>query len=165
MRALRGIIKGLKWAIAGLMLLLVIALTVPAILLGTADGIAWLVRTADEQLPGDLRVEKVTGSLFGDLRIDGFHYSDPLLRVEAGLLVLRWLPTELLQWQFHVVELDVADGRFELLQAIESEAVPESGEPLTLLDIKLPLAILLDQVTAADFTLITAAGGAPLVLD
>lgn len=165
MRALRRVIKGLKRVIKGLMLLLVIALAALAILLGSAGGISWLVRTADERIPGDLRVEKVTGSLFGDLRIDGFHYSDSAVRVEAGSLVLRWTPAVLLQRRLHIVRISVADGRFERLQAAGTEAVPESGEPPILPDIELPLALILDQVTVAGFTLIAAPGAEPLVLE
>lgn len=161
MSALRKTVSGLKWTIKVLMLLLVIALTISASLLGTADGIAWLVRMADERIPDDLRVERVTGNLFGDLRLEGLHYSDPAMSLDLGSLALRWEPLELLKKRLHIVQLSVADGHFEQLQA----SPPEPAGPLTLPDIGLPLAIVLDQVEVDGLTVVSAPGAETLVLE
>ena len=89
---MRPIWSTLKWTFKGLLVLLVLLVAAAGILLGTADGISWLVRTADDYLPAELRVDKVSGGLFGDLRIEGLYYDDKMMRIELGLLVLRWTP-------------------------------------------------------------------------
>ena len=66
----------LKWTIRLLLVLLVLLVLVTAalgILLGTPDGISWLVTTADRYIPGRLQVANVEGGLFGNLRISGLH--------------------------------------------------------------------------------------------
>jgi len=161
MAALRRLLTGLKWTLIGLFLLLVIMLAVPAGLLGTTSGITWLLGLADGQIPGELRVETVTGNLFGDLRLEGVHYSDPAMRLELGSVILSWKPGELLQRRLHIVQLNVAAGRFEQLQPGEQEP----SEPLTLHDVEFPLAIALDQVTLDGFTVVNAPEAEPLVLE
>lgn len=149
-------IRLFKWTLYGLLLLLVLLVAALGILLGNADGITWLVRTADQAIAGDLKVDRVSGGLFGDLRIDGLHYTDPAMRVELGSLVLRWQPQALLGRRLQVDELSLADGRFEQLQP-SPPSEPSEG-PLQLPDIDLPLAIVLERVAVDNFVLVTASG-------
>jgi translocation and assembly module TamB len=152
----------LGWTTRLLLVLLVAIIATLGILLGTPDGIRSLVTTADRYIPGHLEIADVEGGLFGSLRVSGLRYRDEAMSLDVGALVLRWEPMALLHQRVHVVELSIADGRFEQLQP--SEPTPESSEPVSPPDITLPVALSLDRVAVKNFQAITSPGAEPLVV-
>ena len=96
--------------------------TALAWLLGTASGARWLLRELPRVAPVEIRVERVEGRLWGDLRMEGLRLSWPLGTAEAKNLHLRWRPFALFTGRVVVTELS-------LVGALIKDNRPESPEP------------------------------------
>jgi autotransporter translocation and assembly factor TamB len=76
-------VKWLLWIAAtasGLAVLLAITL---AMILNTASGTRWAIEHVTAQLPGELRIEAVDGTLWKGLTMSGLTYSDAERAAEA----------------------------------------------------------------------------------
>ena len=153
--------KWLKRLFLGLLLVLVLLLSAAWGLLGTRQGVEWLVELGDRFIPGELQVQEVEGNLLGKLRLSGIRFENPEMRARVEELVLNWSPRELLHGLFHLDILSLKGVDYSQLR--ESEEPP--AEPLRLPDITLPLRLQLDQVKAESLSLVTAPGAEPLRVD
>ena len=131
-------VKWLLWIAAtasGLAVLLAITL---AMILNTASGTRWAIEHVTAQLPGELRIEAVDGTLWKGLTMSGLTYSDAERAAEAVNVNVR------IDWPA------ILSGRLAigLLQADYIEyrsmaAKPAAADPFVLEFSPLPMAISL----------------------
>lgn len=136
--------RGLK--IFGLSLLVVIVLLLGSIwlVLGTEAGSRWALA----RVPG-LQVENFNGRLGGLWSADRLIWKQDATRVELDAPELDWSPACLLKMTLCIDRLHAAQVR---LQLAPSAQATDSG-PITLPDLKLPLAIQLGDVNIGSLQL------------
>jgi len=131
--------RWLKWAIIITVLLLALLLIW---LLTTSAGLRTVLNEAAPYIPGTLTVERVEGRLLGPLKLHGVRYQHDALKAEVGSLTLGWRPSALFRERAHITQLTLNQSTITL-------APPQptaSADPVTLPDIKLPIAVRLDDV-------------------
>lgn len=128
--------RGLK--IAGLAILAVLAVTVLALwtVLGTQVGSRWVLG----QVPG-LTVENFQGRLGGQWSADHLLWQQNGSRVELQAPKFDWSPACLMRMTVCINQLDVEQVSLQFPPSTE-----ESSGPITLPDLKLPLAIQLGDI-------------------
>lgn len=128
--------RGLK--IAGLAILAVFALIVLALwtVLGTQVGSRWVLG----QVPG-LTVENFQGRLGGQWSADHLLWQQDGSRVELQTPKFDWSPACLMRMTVCINQLDVEQVSLQFPPSTE-----ESSGPITLPDLKLPLAIQLGDI-------------------
>lgn len=128
--------RGLK--IAGLAILAVFALIVLALwtVLGTQVGSRWVLG----QVPG-LTVENFQGRLGGQWSADHLLWQQDGSRVELQTPKFAWSPACLMRMTVCINQLDVEQVSLQFPPSTE-----ESSGPITLPDLKLPLAIQLGDI-------------------
>ncbi|SDU90937.1 translocation/assembly module TamB domain-containing protein [Pseudomonas mucidolens] len=128
--------RGLK--IAGLTLLAVLALVVLALwtVLGTQAGSRWALG----QVPG-LTVENFQGRLGGRWSAGHLLWQQDNSRVELNAPTFEWSPACLLRMTLCINQLDVDQVSLQFAPSTE-----DSSGPITLPDLKLPVAIELGDV-------------------
>ncbi len=151
--------KLVRRLLIGLLLFLLSLGGATTLLLGNASGLNWLLQQPSllALLPGELRIERVEGGLFGELHLFGLSYRDSTERLEIGELYLRWRPEALWQGILHITSLELSRVRYEMLQA-DTTPAPKPQ------DLVPPLEFLLEQARVQDVSLITAPGAAPVSL-
>ena len=152
---------GLKRLGIGLVLVSVLVIGAAGTLLGTRPGVQWLLETGNRFIPGELTVAHAEGNLLGKLHLRGLSYRDADMSVEAGEVILDWLPTELLSGVFHLRELTVEKLRYAKLR--EAEEQPSAA--IKLPDIELPITLKLDLAQAKSIEVIPAPQAAPVIVD
>jgi translocation and assembly module TamB len=129
------------------------------LLLGNATGLNWLLQQPAllALVPGELRIDRVEGGLFGELRLYGLSYQDPSERLEISELYLQWRPQALWQGLLQITALEISGVHYAVLV--------EDNEPITdLPEMRPPLEILLERARVREVTLITSPGDTPLAL-
>ncbi|MDY7534317.1 translocation/assembly module TamB domain-containing protein [Pseudomonas sp. Bout1] len=128
--------RGLK--IAGLAILAVLAVTVLALwtVLGTQVGSRWVLG----HVPG-LTVENFQGRLGGQWSADHLLWQQDGSRVELQAPKFDWSPACLMRMTVCINQLDVEQVSLQFPPSTE-----ESSGPITLPDLKLPLAIQLGDI-------------------
>ncbi|MBT2374533.1 translocation/assembly module TamB domain-containing protein [Pseudomonas fluorescens] len=128
--------RGLK--IAGLAILAVLALLVLALwtVLGTQAGSRWAL----SQVPG-LTVENFQGRLGGQWSADHLLWQQDGSRVELNAPKFDWSPGCLMRMTLCINQLDVEQVSLQFPPSTE-----ESSGPITLPELKLPVAIQLGEV-------------------
>jgi len=151
--------KKLRRLLAVLFLLL--SLAVGGLLLlagtdrGTQVGIAALVRLLEPRLA----VTGLEGNLLRGLSMGRLAWKGPGLELSLEELRLRWVPGELLERRFHLLELSAARAVVQL-----PPATAETGTgPTVLPEVDLPLDLVLDRIRLGQLRLVRE-GVAPQVL-
>ncbi len=152
---------GLKRLGIGLALVSVLVIGAAATLLGTRPGVQWLLETASHFIPGELAVEHAEGNLLGKLRLRGLSYRDTNMSLEAGEVILDWLPYALFGGVFHLQELTVEKLRYAKLRETEEQSSAAIKPP----DIELPIRLRLDLVQAKSMEVVPAPQAAPVIID
>ncbi|WPN96319.1 translocation/assembly module TamB domain-containing protein [Pseudomonas sp. MUP55] len=129
--------RGLKIAGAVLLATLVMVLLVLWSVLGTQAGSRWALG----QVPG-LSVENFEGRLGGHWRADHLIWEQDGSRVELNAPTFAWSPACLLRMTLCIDTLDVEQVSLQFAASAEES----SSGPITLPDLKLPLAIQLGEV-------------------
>jgi len=153
--------RWMKRLILGLLLVVLLLAGAATALLGSRPGVQWLLETGNRFIPGELTVQRVQGSLLGDLRLFGLGYETPDMSVHIGEMVFRWTPSELFDGVFHVQELAIDQLRYEQLR--QGEEKP--SEPFALTDVQLPMRLKLDLARVRKVEILPAPGAAPVVID
>lgn len=150
--------KHLRRTLAILGVVLVLLLGLAAVVLGTEPGLRWVLSAGARASGGALSVAAASGRLLGPLTLQGVSYERPGLEVHAVQARLEWQPGALLHGTLHVVALQ--------LQGVEVHtggAGDTSSGPLTLPDVVLPLAVVLDGAELKDLRIVPA-GRAPVAI-
>lgn len=128
--------RGLK--IAGLVFIAVLAVGLLALwtVLGTQAGSRWALG----QVPG-LKVENFQGRLGGQWRADHLVWQQDGSRVELDAPMFDWSPACLLRMTLCINQLDVEQVSLQFPPSTE-----DSSGPITLPDLKLPVALQLGDI-------------------
>ncbi|MFO1372563.1 MAG: translocation/assembly module TamB domain-containing protein [Candidatus Competibacteraceae bacterium] len=166
MSSLRVLRRLLLWLTSLPLLLVLLVLLLAGIAVSTETGLQGLLVLAQRVLPGQLSYSRASGRLLGPLQIEQLHYQDGPLQVTLADGEFDWRPTDLLHrvltiTRLHVNELD--------LQLPPSTATPTPSEsaaskPLSLPDIRLPLAITIADLEGRDIH-IQPADAKPIQVD
>ncbi len=147
-----------------LLLLLMVLGGSASYFLDTDDGLQKLLALAKQQAPGDLSWQRAQGRLTGPLDIQGFRYrQDDGLEIVAGAASLRWQPRALLSRRLEVERLSARDLEIHLPKPAEKPRAV-SG-PLTLPDIRLPLAISVKALDLANIRIYRYGVDEPIVIE
>lgn len=158
LRVLRRLLLGLF----GLLLLtLLLILLAAGFAVSTETGLQGLLALAERILPGQLSVGSASGRLLGPLRIERLRYEDGPFTLALAGGELDWQPNDLFSGEVNVIRLHV-DG-LDLRLPPGQETAP-SPEPLTLPDIRLPLAVAVADLQGRAIR-IQPAGAEPIVVD
>jgi translocation and assembly module TamB len=129
--------RWLKCLGAGLLTLIILLVASVWLLLGTQAGSRWALA----QVPG-LQVENFNGRLGGQWSADHLVWQQDTTRVELDAPLFAWSPQCLLKMTLCIDQLHADQARLQLAAGTEQA----SSEPLTLPDLKLPVAIELGDV-------------------
>lgn len=149
------------WPFRLFLLLLFLIVLAGAIAVSTETGARGLLALTQRLLPGQLSVGSISGRLLGPLRIEQLRYEQGGLKLALASGELDWQPTDLFDAALTVHRLQV-DG-LELQWPPGQETAP-STEPLVLPDIRLPLAIHVNDLQGHALR-IQPPGVKPLVID
>jgi len=130
-----------------------------AVVVGTAQGLRWMIAGADRVMPGELTVSRATGSLLGSLDLEGVLYRDDAVQVQVESLGLDWQPRALLGARVHVRKLRASGIDVQMLKAPE----PAAAEPLSLN--ALPVAVELEDLSLSGISVLEYGASAPVVVD
>lgn len=148
--------RRLFWLLPAATLLLASGLVSFTITTETGLGWAWLL--AAKALPGQLEVRHLGGSLVGPIEVTGLRFRDAGTEVSLARGSLDWRPGALLKGRLHITRVQVDTLSIRL--SSESAA---GGSPVTLPEIRLPLAIEFESLDIAGIRL--EAGGTQGQLD
>lgn len=129
--------RGLKITLLAIFTLLTLIVLTLATLLGTATGSRWALGW----VPG-LTVDNFQGRLGGQWSADHLVWQQDASRVEVSQAIFAWSPSCLLRMTLCIEQLKAAQISLQLPPGPEDE---NSG-PITLPDLKLPLALELGDV-------------------
>lgn len=125
-------------------------------LLGSDTGAQWVLRTAQPYLPVTIQFSHINGSLwqglaFLDLDVVPTTSDNGIPHIKVREAGFRWNPMTLPQGRVSIAELYINGGNV----ALASTSDKTSSDPLQLTDIKLPIAIVVNQLTLNNNTLTT----------
>ncbi|HRD65533.1 MAG TPA: translocation/assembly module TamB domain-containing protein [Candidatus Competibacter sp.] len=155
----------LFWLISLPLFLLLLLLLAGGVGVSTETGAKGLLMLATKILPGQLHYGQVDGRLLGPLRVEQFRYEAGPLKVALAKGELDWQPADLFDGTLNVVTLRF-DG-LNLQLPPSDETAPASApatEPLTLPDVRLPLAVTVAELQGRDIH-IQPAGAPPIQVD
>ncbi|MGX5914922.1 translocation/assembly module TamB domain-containing protein [Aliidiomarina sp. Khilg15.8] len=145
-RILRLTSRIVTYAVASILALALILMTVTMLLLSTETGSRLTLHSANKILPGELSWEELDGDLISDISFTQLGYQHAEMNIQLQDLTLRWRPWRLLGRQLHLRELSVGSAQVSLPASAETETDDEPLEQIELPDIRLPLSIRLDTV-------------------
>ena len=153
-RAIAATLLGL----AGLLLLLAV---LAGYLVSSESGLQLLWGQLVSATGERLTARRVEGRLIGTVHLDGVSFTSDNLRLEAGKLTLDWVPMGLLHGMLQIDRLDVRGLHYE---KFGTESGTAEDAPVLPDRFALPLRIRLAALDIRDAAIITAPGGAPLVI-
>ncbi len=156
---LRRVFKFLGLALLALLLVLLALL---GYALGTEQGLRQLIKLGTRAVPGTLQVA-ATGHLLGDLDLRDLRYRAAGLELDVGHVQLRWQPGQLFARRLQVERLAIEGVRVELPPSPEKPTEPK--RPITLPDVRLPVALELREVEIRDVRIHPHGGAQPVILE
>jgi translocation and assembly module TamB len=145
---MKRLAKGLLSSIALCLLILVGAVFS---LIGTEPGTRWLLKNSLLTSSYNLAVDKVNGTLLGNLDLTGVAYQSGNDSINIGRLQLDWQPIELLAGKLHIDSIKATD-----LAISGFEGGSESQEDEALKIPVIPIEINLEQFLIDQLTYQTA---------
>ena len=148
----------LPWLIGLPLLLALLVVVLGGIAITTETGLRSLLGLSQRYLPGQLHYDKVSGRLWGPLRVEGLRYADGPLQVTLASADLEWNPAQLFDRQLNVGRL-----RFEGLEIHlpPPGPSPPKTEPFVLPNLQLPLGVTVTDLQGRDIRIVPA--GAPAI--
>jgi translocation and assembly module TamB len=134
--------RRLIYAALGLFILLATLIT---LVFGTTPGAHWLLRQAQQMLPGELSVAGLRGSLLAGLALEAPRYRDARVDVTAERLLLRWDAFALFTGRIRIDRMQADDLHVDVADADASDTTPQQRE-MALLDLRLPLPVDLPRI-------------------
>ncbi|MEL0587192.1 MAG: translocation/assembly module TamB domain-containing protein [Candidatus Thiodiazotropha sp. (ex. Lucinoma kazani)] len=158
-----GIKRVITYAMAALILFLLIAGSTLFYFTSTHDGTRRLFYLAQKLAPGELQVDALQGRLIGPLELNGFSYrqADGLV-LESERLYLDWRPVQLLSLRLTILELALQSTRLHLPQ---TEQTPKEVPVEPFQGVTLPIALTVERFSSEDFEIFQAEGTEPLKVD
>lgn len=157
MRYLR---RTVLWGLSTVLTLILILIGVVGALLGTESGTRWLIQQAEYLAPVELRVERVEGTLFTDLRLYKLHLAlpdGPVIDLEQGRIATS--APGLLRGELHLRRLAATGLRVDLPPPSPDE--PPATDPFALPKaVRLPIAVRIGRLQVDDLEILQA--GAPV---
>jgi len=128
----------LWYPVATLLVLVTLCITLLGGLAATESGSRWLLLQVLQQVPGELAIERIEGTLLSGLTLAGIRYTLDQDRLHVGHIEVRWQPAGLMSARLQVVDLRIRDARYHT-------PASEDDTPFSLPDrIPLPLAVTLE---------------------
>lgn len=138
--------RWLRWLLGSVVIgLLLVAVSLIGIL-ATQRGLESVLALTSRVLPG-FSVGSVEGCLLGPLQLRDVHYRDASLALDLAQLEFDWLPRRLWQGELHIERLRLRGLAVHQLQASPPAT---DTEPFSLPDLALPLAVMVNELTATD---------------
>ncbi|MCU7873123.1 MAG: translocation/assembly module TamB domain-containing protein [Candidatus Thiodiazotropha sp. (ex Lucinoma borealis)] len=158
-----GIKRVITYAMAALILFLLIAGSTLFYFTSTHDGTRRLFYLAQKLAPGELQVDALQGRLIGPLELNGLSYrqADGLV-LESERLYLDWRPVQLLSLRLTILELALQSTRLHLPQ---TEQTPKEVPVEPFQGVTLPIALTVERFSSEDFEIFQAEGTEPLKVD
>ncbi|HXH02871.1 MAG TPA: translocation/assembly module TamB domain-containing protein [Candidatus Competibacteraceae bacterium] len=149
-------------ALPALLLVLCLAPVPPAQAALLESTLAWLLRKADEALPGQLSYEKLQASAGQPVVIEGLRYEDGPTRVSVARFELLIDAAALLGGSARIRLLRADDIDIRLPPPARAEP---AGGPLVLGDIHLPVKVQLDSLALNRIRIQPAGAAQPYLVD
>ncbi len=130
-----------------------------ALLVGTQWGLERAFAVARAALPGELRVQRLSGRLLGPVELDGLEYVEDGLSLALGRGRIDWTPRALAQGELRLTELTLSDVDV----ALTSAGGPKAAAP-SLPAIRFPLAVAIEDARLSPLR-VRADSAAPIVID
>jgi translocation and assembly module TamB len=144
--------KTLRWLLASMLLLVLVVAGLLTFIAHTQTGLRWTLAALETSLPGALNIDEVEGQLAGPLTLTNLRYQDTRVEVNVSRIVLDWKPGKLLDRELQISLLQVET--VDVLTALGPDAAPQPAvEPITLPDIRLPLAISIVEASLDKLTI------------
>ncbi|WP_348761606.1 translocation/assembly module TamB domain-containing protein [uncultured Salinisphaera sp.] len=162
----RRIWRVIKWVLITLLVLLIVLAGLVAWVGGTNAGTAFAWHQANRFLPDMIHIDRVEGRLIGPLHMGGVDYTTESMKAHVGSIDFDMDFSAIWSRTIHVKHLDVNQVDYEVLK--ESEPAPEepAGEPFSMPDqINLPVSVIVDRLSVANVTAITAPKAEPVKVD
>lgn len=160
---MRKMVKGFLW-LTVLVLLVVIGLLGYAT--GSNHGLQQLLGLGQKYAPGSLEWETADGRLLGPLTLTNFSYEQ-----EDGLIVklasahLDWSPKQLFSKSLQIVKLHTDNLELHLPKPSEAPAPEKQSEDFMLPDIRLPIAIDLQDIDLTNIRIYPFDTAEPILVD
>jgi translocation and assembly module TamB len=148
-----------------LLIALIILLLVTSafwVLVSTETGLHWLYNNVAQHLPAEIKIRSLNGRLIGPLRVKGFEYHADGTEVNAESFFMDWRPWALLDGRLEVTRIAVSDVRIKTSAKKTEET---SSSQVKLPDIRLPLAVAVDDALVENFSYAQNAQPKPLVIN
>ena len=153
----------LFWLFGLFLLILLLILLTTGSTVSTETGLRGLLALTARVLPGHLSIGSVSGNLLGPLRIERLRYEDGPLKVTLAQGEFDWRPAKLLDGTFDLSRLYFNGLELQLPPGEKTTPAPRS-EPPALPDIRLPLAININDLQGRDIRIVPA-NAEPIVID
>jgi len=143
--------KLLRWLLVSLLLLSLLGAALFALTIYTQTGLRWTLAALQAVLPVTLEVGAIDGRLAGPLTVTDLDYQDDSFQLRISRITIDWQAAKLLERELQISVLQLENVGV-VTAAAPQAAPPPATEPVTLPDIRLPLAIRiveasLDQLT------------------
>jgi translocation and assembly module TamB len=151
-----------RWFIYSLLtlfVLLVIIISGSIWIVMTESGLHFIKNQAQRWAPGQLQINSLTGRLADKLSVKEFSYQHADTSIAIDSLQLHWEIGALFRKTLHINQLHI-DG----VTAHFPKSENQESKPLTIPDIRLPVAIALDDIKINQVT-INSAEAKPIVID
>lgn len=118
-------------------------------LAGTESGLRMTYRYAADYLPGTVQIEKLEGSLFGQITVSNLQYKQNNILIKASKLMIQWRPAALFTNKISVSKLHIRSLKIKLPTADKNK----SNQPVTLPEINLPWRVAVKNVLINDISI------------
>jgi autotransporter translocation and assembly factor TamB len=127
--------------LTGLSLLALCAAVALGWLLTSEAGLRWSYGQVEALLPGELRVQQLSGNLNDGVTLQGLEYDDDEISLTADRVVLHWNPWALLWARIDVPRLEAQQLDLQLRQTDDDSGGQAGAASLPQLDIPLALQL------------------------
>ncbi len=157
---MKSVLRASLWGLSTLLTLVIVLLGTLGALLATDSGTRWLAAQGERLAPVELRIDRVEGTLFTELRLHGLYLAlpdGPEIDLPAGRIGVS--ARSLLRGELNIQVLAATGMRVDL-PSPDPEAASDD-EPFALPEsIRLPLAVRLGQLLVEDLEILQT--GEPL---
>lgn len=152
------LLRLVRFIVGTLIQVVLVALLLALLILGTQTGLRTAVAVAEDLLPGMIQVGRVEGRVLGRLSVGELELHLPGLDLALGSLDLDWTPLAAVAGTLHIRRLAASD--IQVVVAPSEEEKPK--EPFALPDVVVPLAVEIDEVLVERLTVAEPDAEAPL---
>ena len=147
-----------------LFLILLIVIGSIVWIVGTEQGLRFLVAQAQRFAPGELKIEHFEGRLIDKISFTKLSYQQDEIKAQVDSFLFDWEANALLNGTVHIEQLHVDNVNVHLPKTEEEAKPAEKSGPLELPDIKLPIQIAIDDVQINHVSLQTGDAD-PFIID